>query len=533
MTHAVDIVGLSKTFPGQRALDNVSLDVRSGEVHGLLGENGSGKSTLIKVLSGYHEPDPGASISINGRPLTFGSAASSSALGLRFVHQNLGIIPQMTAVENLALSTETRSGALTPLNKATEVRRTRTLFDRFGVDIPMHVPLGQCRAVDRTVVAIVRALDTLREGGVLVLDEPTAALPPDEVSHLFDVVRDLTHRSISTIYVSHRLDEVFRLVDRVSILRDGVMQGTHDVTALDHRELVRLIVGSVHARYQRGDDVVTVGPGDSHERSAVPRSGEPRLVVNGLRSDTIVDVTFQVWPGEIVGVAGITGSGRESFAASLVGASKASVGSVTLDGRLSDRPMTPRRARRLGVALVPGNRGAGSAIGAFDVRENISLPSLSTVARSVQLDRHREVATAAQWITQLDIRPTDPLRAFRNLSGGNQQKVILAKWFNTDPRVVLLDDPTSGVDVGARQAIYDLIRDRARGGTSFIVSSSDHEDLLSLCDRVLVMRDGVIAEVLDGADVTAHNLLLAQAGPSNLPDPPSPDTERNVAPADV
>lgn len=512
---AIEVRGLSKTFPGQRALKDVSFSISQGEVHGLLGENGSGKSTLIKVLSGYHMPDDGAEVVINGEPLTFGSAASSSALGMRFVHQNLGIISQMSAVENLALSTEFRMGPLTPLNKSAEIRRTRALFDRFGVDVPMDVPLGRCRAVDRTVVAIVRALDTLEEGGVLVLDEPTAALPPDEVSHLFEVIRDLGRRSIATIYVSHRLDEVFRIVDRVSILRDGVMQGTFEVAGLDHRELVRLIVGS--APSAAGDtatvnDTVTVK--DTAHATREPGVGEPLLSVVRLQSNTITDATFQVAPGEIVGVAGITGSGREEFASALVGAITSTADSIVLEGASCPTPMTPRTARELGVALVPGNRVAGSAIAAFDMRENISLPSLGSISTGVQLDRGRELEIANRWIEQLDIRPTDPLRRFTNLSGGNQQKVILAKWFNTDPRVIVLDDPTSGVDVGARQAIYGLIRDRAASGTAFIVSSSDHEDLLSLCDRVLVMREGVVAAEVIGSDINADNLLLAEAGQS-------------------
>ena len=246
---AVEIDHLTKTFPGQRALDDVTLSIRSGEVHGLLGENGSGKSTLIKVLSGFHAPDRGTSVVIHGEQLAFGSAAESTRLGLRFVHQNLGIIKQMSAVENVAMTSGFNVRRGFPIRLRRQAKRVRALFDRFGVEVDLWKPLGQCRAIDRTIVAIVRALDGLEENGVLVLDEPTAALPPAEVDHLFDMVREVTRRGVTTIYVSHRLDEVFRIVDRVSVLRDGVLQGTRDIGELDQRELVRLIVGSLPARY--------------------------------------------------------------------------------------------------------------------------------------------------------------------------------------------------------------------------------------------------------------------------------------------
>jgi ribose transport system ATP-binding protein len=504
---AVGIDGLSKTFPGQRALVDVSMDVARGEVHGLLGENGSGKSTLIKVLSGFHTPDTGAAVNVNGRPLTFGSAASAAALGMRFVHQNLGIIPEMSATENLMLSTGGARNWGRPIRRRDEAIRTRRLFDRFGVDVPLDVPLGKCRAVDRTVVAIVRALDTITEDGVLVLDEPTAALPADEVEHLFDVVRDLRSRGVSTIYVSHRLDEVFAIVDRVSVLRDGVMQGTRRVGELDQRELVRMIVGGTPTRRAHGDGSPVA------ESAAGSPTGAPRLEVRGLRSSTILDASLAIHPGEIVGVAGLTGSGREEFASALIGAIPSTVEQLLIDGTPSAQAMTPRRSLGHGVALVPGNRGAGSAVRQFDLRENVTLPSLDSISQRGRIVRSRELAVTQRWIDQLDIRPTDPLRGFRQLSGGNQQKVILAKWFNLDPRVVLLDNPTAGVDVGARQAIYDLIRERAGGGTSFLVASSDHEDLLSICSRVLVFRNGRIATELIGGQLQLSDLLLAQSEP--------------------
>jgi ribose transport system ATP-binding protein len=502
---------VSKSFPGQRALDEVSLEMRPGEIHGLLGENGSGKSTLIKVLSGYHAPDPGGRVLIHGEELQFGSAADSNRLGLRFVHQHLGIINQLTAVENVALASGYDVGIGRPINLRTQARRTQQLLDRLGVEVDLWRPLGECRAIDRTVVAIARALDGLDpERGTLVLDEPTAALPPDEVENLFTVVRELTRRGVTTIYVSHRLDEVFELVDRVSVLRDGRMQGTRDIASLDRASLVHLIVGSVPERYLAVGDVAAE-PVPSPSMPPSVSHTPPRLAVRGLRSRTLQSVDFEVDAGEVLGIAGLLGSGREELAAATVGAIAASVESISLDGE-PHRPLDPVRARRAGIALVPGNRGAGSAVAAFDVRENITLANLEAVSVRGRIVRSKELGVARRWIDEFELRPRDPALRFSHLSGGNQQKAILARWFNIEPKVVLLDDPTGGVDVGAREAIYELIRAAARTGAAFVVCSSDHEDLVELCARVIVLRRGTVAEVLERHDITADRLLRATMG---------------------
>ncbi len=511
---AVRITDLSKTFPGQRALDGVSVEISRGEVHGLLGENGSGKSTLIKVLSGLHPPDAGSRVEIYGKPLRFGSSTDAARLGLRFVHQNLGIIDQMTAVENVALSSgyEVRPGF--PIRLRDQAARVSGLLDRFGVDIPLDRPLGGCRAVDRSIIAIVRALDGLDlDRGVLVLDEPTAALPPHEVDQLFEIVREITRHGVTTIYVSHRLDEVFSLVDRVSVLRDGRMQGTRAVAGLDHRSLVEMILGAARTGTRTYGDPEGQAAVPDHPAASVPSSSaSARLRVQGLRSPVLGGVSFSVDPGEVLGVAGLLGSGREELAHALVGAVPSSTEALVLDGRSLPRDMNPTRARRNGIGLVPGNRRVGSAIGSFTVRENITLTDLRGVSRFMRIARRLENAVANRWIEALDLRPPDPERAFRLLSGGNQQKAILAKWFNIGPRVVILDDPTAGIDVGARQTIYGVIRDRAASGTSFVVCSSDQEDLVELCDRVLVLRDGTIECELSAGEITLDSLLLHAAG---------------------
>lgn len=505
---AVRVANLSKTFPGQRALDGLSMEIRRGEVHALLGENGSGKSTLIKVLSGFHTPDHGGRVEIYGAALTFGSTGDSARLGLRFVHQNLGVIDQMTAVENVALTSGYRVRPGMPIRLREQGARVRALLDRLGVDVPLDRPLGACRAVDRSLVAIVRALDGLDlERGVLVLDEPTAALPPNEVEHLFDIVREVTRHGVTTIYVSHRLDEVFALADRVSVLRDGRMQGTRAIAELDHRSLVGMILGTASNRVRAEG-----APERRHVERDPERSCEPRLRVDELRSPVLAGVSFSVAPGEVLGVAGLLGSGREELAYALVGAIPGATSSADLDGRPLPRVMNPARARRARIGLVPGNRRAGSAIGPLTVRENITITALRAVRRLGRISRRLENAVATRWLDALDVRPRDPERHFSLLSGGNQQKGILAKWFNIEPRVVLMDDPTAGVDVGARQAIYAVVRAQAAAGTSFVVCSSDHEDLVELCDRVLVLRDGGIGAELAGDEIALESLLLHESG---------------------
>lgn len=492
----------------------MDLEISRGEVHGLLGENGSGKSTLIKVLSGLHMPDAGSRVEIYGTPLRFASSTDAARLGLRFVHQNLGIIDQMTAVENIALSSGYKVRPGFPIRLRDQAARVSELLDRFGVDIPLDRPLGGCRAVDRSIIAIVRALDGLDlDRGVLVLDEPTAALPHHEVEQLFKIVREITRHGVTTIYVSHRLDEVFSLVDRVSVLRDGQMQGTRAVADLDHRTLTEMILGALTTTSRTaGHPEGRATTGDRPTASAQSSSVDARVRVRGLRSRGLTGVSFEVAPGEVLGIAGLLGSGREELAYALVGAVPSSFDALLLDGRAQKPKMNPTRARRCGIGLVPGNRRSGSAIGPFTVRENITLTDLAGVSRLARISRRLENAVANRWIEALDLRPPNPERAFQLLSGGNQQKAILAKWFNIDPRVVVLDDPTSGIDVGARQTIYGVIRDHAAAGTSFIVCSSDQEDLVELCDRVLVLRDGAVDCELSADEVTLDSLLLHAAG---------------------
>jgi ribose transport system ATP-binding protein len=499
-TPLVGIERLSKTFPGQRALAEVSFDIATREIHALVGENGSGKSTLIKILSGFHVPDPGGVVRIDGEPLQFGSAADARRRGLRFVHQDLGLIPELTGAENVGLVSGFTTSA-TRIDRAAQRHHTQRLLGRIGVEFNVERPVAELRAVERSALAIARALDDSHgEIALLVLDEPTAALPPAECETLFAVLREVVAAGVSILYVSHRLDEVLTLASRVTVLRDGACQGTIPTVGVDRGRLARLIVGQ---------DVELTGTGQTPPEA---RADDAVLRVRDLRCYPLAGVNFDVRPGEVLGIAGLSGSGREVLAGAVCGALPAALELALAGARIEADPMTPQLARELKLALVLPNRHPEAAIANFTISENMTLGRVPEFARHGRVDRRRERAAVREWIQRLDIRPPDPDRVYGLLSGGNQQKVLLAKWFGIDPRVVFMDDPTSGVDIGARYAIYDLIREHARGGAGFVICSSDIEDLVSACDRVIALVDGHLAEELHGTAITESELLRAISG---------------------
>ncbi len=495
----VSIENLSKTFPGQRALADVSFDIGRSEIHALVGENGSGKSTLIKILAGFHLPDPGGRVLIDGDPLHFGSAADARRRGLRFVHQDLGLIGELTAAENVGLVTGFATSA-SRIDRRAQRQLTERLLARIGVEFDLERPVGELRAVERSALAIARSLDdSSGEISLLVLDEPTSALPPTECEALFSVLHKVREGGVSILYVSHRLDEVLSLASQVTVLRDGRGQGTISTASVDRGRLARLIVG----------EEIELG---ATQTAPVTRREHTVLEVRDLQCPPITGIDFDVHAGEVLGIAGLSGSGREILAGAVCGAVPATVHLNVSGERVAAEPMSSQLALQLGLALILPNRHPGAAIPNFTVSENITLGWVSEFARAGRVDRSRERAAAREWIQRLDIRPPDPDRLYGLLSGGNQQKVLMAKWFGLDPRVVFMEDPTSGVDIGARNAIYDLIRKYARAGTGFVICSSDTEDLVGVCDRVLALVDGRIVEELHGSAISEGEVLRAISG---------------------
>lgn len=480
----LDVSGLGKTFADSPALDRVALGVDAGEILAVVGQNGSGKSTLVKLLAGIHEPDPGATI--------------DSHAGLHFIHQDLGLVATLSTVENLDLGRPLAlSGALLP-RRRDEEHHARELIGQFGVSFDVGAPMGELTGAHRTIVAIVRALDRWTgDDHVLVLDEPTAALHRDEVQTLFAAVREVARRGAGVIFISHRLGEILELADRVIALRDGRVVGDVAATELDHDALVRLIAGREIA-----------APGLRREHS----SGEARLEVCGLSGPTLLAVSFDVHAGEIVGVTGILGSGREQLVGMLFGALPRSGGEVSV-GRRTVPAGDPRAALRLGMGCVPADRRHEGAVMSMNVRENLTLPKLRPLRRALgRLDRHAERADADRWARTVTLRPHEVEGQLRLFSGGNQQKVVLAKWLRTEPHVLLLDEPTQGVDVAAKAAIHELLLDAASAGAAVLVASTDTKELTAICNRVLVLRDGAIVAEISGPSLTEARLVRESLG---------------------
>jgi ABC-type sugar transport system ATPase subunit len=489
--------GLSKSFPGLRALDGVDLEVSSGEVLAVVGQNGSGKSTLVKILAGLHAPDPGAEIKARGADGAILTGAAAHA-ELHFIHQDLGLIPVLSTVENLDLGQRHRGFGLAPAAHRAETRRAHELIGRFGASFDVTQPLAALSAAERAIVAIARALEGWeRDDHVLVLDEPTAALHGDEVGRLFEAVRSVAARGAGVIFISHRLDEVMDLADRVVALRDGRVVADVPAGEFDHDALVHMITG-------REIDETRA------ERSGT--AGTPVLRVDGLSGATVEAFDAEVRSGEIVGVTGLLGSGREHVAGLVFGALARDGGRV----RVGDSELAagrPGDAVARGVAFVPADRRAQGAVMTMNVRENLTLPRLRPLRRLTgRLDGRAERAECQYWMGEVGLRPAEPERPLDLFSGGNQQKVVLAKWLRNEPRVLLLDEPTQGVDVGAKAAIYELVVRAADEGAGVVISSSDTKELALLCDRVLVMRDGRVVAELPREHLTEARLVREGLG---------------------
>ncbi len=485
----LQVRGLSKTFPGLKALDDVSLEVSSGEIVALVGQNGSGKSTLVKVLAGVHQPDPGAEIVLG----------EDGQAGLHFIHQDLGLVGQLSTIENFDLGHALGRGALKPAPVRAEARRAAELVAGFGAEIDVYAPVERLSAAERAIVAIARALDGWEhDRNVLVLDEPTASLHGEEVDKLFVAVRRVAERGAGVIFISHRLDEVMNIADRVVCLRDGRLIADVPRGGYDHDDLVELIAGAALAA--------------AEEVAQLRDLGEPVLNAKGIRAGTIADLDLALHKGEILGVSGVLGSGREEVAATLFGSNDGTVEELEVDGKAVGR-LDPRRAIAAGVAYVPGDRHRDGAVIKMTVRENMTLPRLRPLQRLFgRLDQREERAEVDRWIERVAVRPAEPERALELFSGGNQQKVVLAKWLRNEPKALLMDEPTQGVDVGAKAGIFELIANAAAAGAGVLVCSSDAKELALICDRVLVMRDGRLVAEVTRSQLSEAGLVRAGLG---------------------
>jgi ribose transport system ATP-binding protein len=498
----LELRGLTKSFGGTRALRGVDLDVLPGEVHGLLGENGSGKSTLIKILAGFYEPD-GGELLVDGEPVRLPlSTGQFRELGMAFVHQDLGLVESLSVLENLRVGEIVSSRSRLGISWRRERARAQQTFARYGVRLDPGATVSRLKPVERALLAIVRAMEEIRSDGLshghglLVLDEPTVFLPKEGVERLFSLLRDAAAAGTSILFVSHDLDEVRAITDRVTVLRDGALVGTVVTRDTGEKEFVEMIIGR---------QLAALGE-VQHADLTAKKVG---IAVEGLAGAGVRDVSFELHQGEVVGVTGLLGSGFEAVPHLLFGSRHVSAGLLTLEGVAIDLTrLKPSEAVEAGLVLIPADRKTDGSVGSLSVAENVALPVLDRYFNGFMLDRRRMRRDTAKLLREFDVRPDDPSMSYGSLSGGNQQKALLAKWFQTEPRLLLLDEPTQGVDVGARQQIYELIRSAVQNrGMYVLCASSDYEQLAALCDRVLVFGRGHISRDLAGAELTKERII--------------------------
>ncbi|GAC1374477.1 MAG: sugar ABC transporter ATP-binding protein [Acidimicrobiales bacterium] len=491
------IANLSKTFGDAKVLDGVSMEVHAREIVAIVGQNGSGKSTLVKILAGIHAPDPGATIELRDNDGVLQPTHGSHHQSLHFIHQDLGLLPMLSTTENLDLGRDLGAKAVLPARRRAEHQRASDLVGRFGAEIDVEAPVGELSPAERAIVAIARAMEGwTRTDNILILDEPTTAFQSEEVTALFEAIRRVAAGGAGIIFISHRLDEVHDLADRVVALRDGKKICEVESGGFDTESLVQTIVGAA--------------VDETHLRGA--SLGETMLAVRGVSGAKVRDVTFTVRSGEIVGVTGVLGSGREELGGILFGALKRRSGTVEIGGRPL-RPADVTEAIEQGVAFVPADRHRAGAVMSMTMRENLTLPSMAGLRRRFgRLDATAEQAESHRWAQALELRPPEPDRLLAEFSGGNQQKIVLAKWLRIEPRVLILEEPTQGVDVGAKAAIYGLIGAAARNGTAVLICSSDAKEVAAICDRVIVFEAGVVVREAPHGDLTEEMVLRASLG---------------------
>jgi len=477
--------GLTKSFPGVLALDNVDFEVRAGEVTALLGENGAGKSTLIKLMAGFYSPDRGE-ILVDGSPI-HPDPASAHRIGVATIHQDAHLVPAMSVAENIMLGRwPTQYGLLS-------VTRQRQLAAEALAKVAPHLnpatPAGRLSPADQQLVEIARAIS--EDSKVLVMDEPTTSLSPPEIDRLFDVVNDLKSKGLGIVFVSHWLEEVFRIADRVTVLRDGRLVGTRPIGELDHDKVIRMMVGrdvreSVHEKRPIGDVVLSVR--------------------NLSRENMLDDISFDVRAGEIVGMSGLVGAGRSELAACIFGIDPYDSGSVMIADRKIP-PNDPKEAIEAGIGLVPEDRRRQALVSLLSVRTNITLSLLERVTKFGFLSTTIEEQVAERQVRALAVKTPSTKTRVSTLSGGNQQKVVLARWLARRPKVLILDEPTKGIDVGAKSEISDLVIRLAREGMGILLISSELPEILALSDRVLVMRSGRISGSLTREEATSESIM--------------------------
>ncbi|HEX5873133.1 MAG TPA: sugar ABC transporter ATP-binding protein [Pyrinomonadaceae bacterium] len=497
-TPILEMEGVSKRFPGVVALDQVSLTVGAGEIVALIGENGAGKSTLMKILGGAVSPDAGF-IRIHGEPVEIRSPREASALGIEFIHQELSVLDNLDVAANIFLRREpTKAGVLKLIDRKRVYREADEVLRRVGLDVSSRTPLAQLSLAQQQLVEIARALSA--GARIIIMDEPTSSLTLSETRRLLEIVKDLKSENVSIIYISHRMHEVKEIADRAVVLRDGENAGEIRGNEITHQRMVRMMVGRDLKEFFKGDSTKPVFDGDGFEVRRLRTLRYPSH-----------NIAFNVRKGEVLGIAGLVGAGRSEVARAIFGVEETIETEVALNGKIL-RIKDPQDAITHGIYLVPEDRRQCGLIVDFNVRENISLPNLESYSSGKIINRGKEMKAAREACKEINIKtPTPEMRA-ANLSGGNQQKVVLARWLTFSPRVLIFDEPTRGIDVGAKAEIYQLIRNLSAEGVSVIVISSEMEEVLGISDRIAVMHEGRLTGILERQQFSEEAVMRLATG---------------------
>lgn len=490
--NAIEMRGISKSFNGVSVLADVDFDVRSGEVHALAGGNGAGKSTLMKILQGVYQPNSGE-ILVDGESVDIGSIQMAKAAGIGMVFQEFSLVPSLTVAQNIFLNAELLTGAGL-INEGEARRRASEVFANMEVDVDPRADVARLGTAYWQLTEIAKAL--AQNARVLIMDEPTASLAKHETEALFALIGRLKTRGISIIYISHRMDEIYRIADRITVLRDGRKLFTEPLSSITPEEIIEGIVGKKiegQLRYR--------------VRKAAEVDTKPLLEVRGLTSgNRVKDVSFTLHAGEIIGLAGLMGSGRTELARALFGIDRVDKGEVLIRGKVV-KLTSPQRAINAGLALIPEDRRDQGLVLEHSVRDNLLLPLLDQIGRGPFLSAEKGKLLAHSLIKQFAVKVDNPGRAVSLLSGGNQQKVVLAKWLGTNPDVLILDEPTAGVDIGTKSEILDRVRALADEGKGVIIISSEYPELLAISDRVLIIRDGSVISDIPRNDIVDEEAL--------------------------
>ncbi|RFU65184.1 sugar ABC transporter ATP-binding protein [Peribacillus glennii] len=482
---------ISKTFPGVKALDNVMLEVKPGEVHALIGENGAGKSTLIKILAGIYAPDPGAEFYFEGKEAGIHKPIDATLKGISIIYQDLSLFPNLSVAENIYMGRESTSKSWKKIDWKKIEETAEKALKELDVQVDLNMPVEKLSIAQQQLIEIARALAF--DAKLIVMDEPTSSLSAGEVEKLYKVINDLKRKGIAIIFVSHKLKELFTVSDRFTVLRDGKFVGTYETNDLDEDKLITLMVGR-QVLYEKNQGII--------------KAGNTIFEVKGLSKEgNFRDISFELKQGEVLGITGLVGSGRTELAQAIFGVNRPFTGEIKINGE-TVKVRSSEDAVKKGIAYIPESRKTQGLILQQSIINNISLPVLKTLRNALGLiNRKKETALADHYVETLDVRPALPKMEAGQLSGGNQQKVVIGKWLSTKPKILIIDEPTNGIDIGAKTEIHKLLRKLASEGMGVIVISSELPEVLAVSDRILVMRHGKIAGELSINEATQENIM--------------------------